>query len=154
MSANENRLPYFLLFLRLFPCSPNWAINMCSGVLGVPGMLTQHFFGSALDLAGGRCNVQCFFSGFFRLFRRLTRRNSELDEDFGWVRQKIIWVRTKIWWVRLGFLSKIPLKAGLLHKNSEVLKVERLETPFFYYFSQNSCSKSPKFWVRQKHLLS
>ena len=24
-----------------------------------------------------------FFSGFFRRFRRLTRRNSELDEDFG-----------------------------------------------------------------------
>ena len=23
------------------------------------------------------------FSGFFRRFRRLTRRNSELDEDFG-----------------------------------------------------------------------
>ena len=39
-----------------------------------------------------------FFWGFFRRFRRLTRRNSELDEDFGWVRQKIIWVRLKILW--------------------------------------------------------
>ena len=26
--------------------------------------------------------IQCFFLGFFRRFRRLTRRNSELDEDF------------------------------------------------------------------------
>merc|ERR1712198_97671 len=29
-------LPFFLLFLRLFPMSPNWALNMASGVLGVP----------------------------------------------------------------------------------------------------------------------
>ena len=36
LEDNSHRLPYFLLFLRLFPCSPNWAINMCSGVLGVP----------------------------------------------------------------------------------------------------------------------
>lgn len=36
LEENRARLPYFLLFLRLFPMSPNWAINMCSGVLGVP----------------------------------------------------------------------------------------------------------------------
>ena len=36
LEENRQRLPYFLLFLRLFPCSPNWAINMCSGILGVP----------------------------------------------------------------------------------------------------------------------
>jgi len=36
LEENSHRLPYFLLFLRLFPCSPNWAINMCSGVLDVP----------------------------------------------------------------------------------------------------------------------
>ena len=36
LAENSQRLPYFLLFLRLFPCSPNWAINMCSGILGVP----------------------------------------------------------------------------------------------------------------------
>ena len=36
LDENSHRLPYFLLFLRFFPCSPNWAINMCSGVLEVP----------------------------------------------------------------------------------------------------------------------
>jgi len=36
MDSNQNRLPYYLLFLRLFPCSPNWALNMCSGVMGIP----------------------------------------------------------------------------------------------------------------------
>jgi len=36
LDENSHRLPYFLLFLRLFPCSPNWAINLCSGVLEVP----------------------------------------------------------------------------------------------------------------------
>ncbi len=33
---NEDRLGYFLVALRLFPVSPNWAINMSCGVLGVP----------------------------------------------------------------------------------------------------------------------
>ncbi len=33
---NRHRLNYFLLFLRLFPMTPNWAINMSCGVLGVP----------------------------------------------------------------------------------------------------------------------
>lgn len=35
LAENSHRLAYFLLFLRLFPMSPNWAINMCCGVLGV-----------------------------------------------------------------------------------------------------------------------
>ncbi len=43
--SNEDRLPYFLLGLRLFPASPNWAINVACGVLGVP--LTA-FFPTAL----------------------------------------------------------------------------------------------------------
>ena len=33
---NSHCLPYFLLFLRIFPMSPNWAINVSCGVLGVP----------------------------------------------------------------------------------------------------------------------
>lgn len=36
LHENENRLPYLLLSLRLFPMSPNWALNMSCGVLGVP----------------------------------------------------------------------------------------------------------------------
>ena len=34
LEENKQELPYFLLFLRLFPMSPNWALNMASGVLG------------------------------------------------------------------------------------------------------------------------
>lgn len=36
LEDNSHRLPYWLLSLRLFPGTPNWAINLCSGVLGVP----------------------------------------------------------------------------------------------------------------------
>lgn len=36
LEENRAELPFFLLFLRLFPMSPNWALNMASGVLGVP----------------------------------------------------------------------------------------------------------------------
>jgi len=36
LEENKAELPFFLLFLRLFPMSPNWALNMASGVLGVP----------------------------------------------------------------------------------------------------------------------
>jgi uncharacterized membrane protein YdjX (TVP38/TMEM64 family) len=36
LAANADRLTYFLLFLRIFPMSPNWAINVSCGVLRVP----------------------------------------------------------------------------------------------------------------------
>jgi len=45
LNENYARLPYFLLFLRLFPATPNWAVNMCCGVLNVPVHL---FFATAL----------------------------------------------------------------------------------------------------------
>lgn len=34
LEEHKADLPYFLLALRLFPMSPNWALNMASGVLG------------------------------------------------------------------------------------------------------------------------
>ena len=34
LEESKQELPFFLLFLRLFPMSPNWALNMASGVLG------------------------------------------------------------------------------------------------------------------------
>jgi uncharacterized membrane protein YdjX (TVP38/TMEM64 family) len=36
LEDNATRLPYLLLSLRLFPMSPNWAVNMSCGVLNVP----------------------------------------------------------------------------------------------------------------------
>lgn len=45
LSENQHRLAYFLLFLRLFPMSPNWALNIMSGVLAVP---VRTFFLTAL----------------------------------------------------------------------------------------------------------
>ncbi|KAG8230083.1 hypothetical protein J437_LFUL009202 [Ladona fulva] len=34
--ANSGRLLYFLLFLRIFPVTPNWFINVASPIAGVP----------------------------------------------------------------------------------------------------------------------
>ena len=45
LRENSHRLVYFLLFLRIFPMSPNWAINVGCGVLGVP---LGTFFGTVL----------------------------------------------------------------------------------------------------------
>ena len=36
IEENSKRLPYFLLSLRVLPISPNWAMNICCGVLDVP----------------------------------------------------------------------------------------------------------------------
>ena len=48
LEENKQELPFFLLFLRLFPMSPNWALNMASGVLGKG---TRHLIrlGKSLD---------------------------------------------------------------------------------------------------------
>ena len=42
VKENLDSLFFFLLFLRLFPMSPNWFLNMSSPVLEVP--ITQFFF--------------------------------------------------------------------------------------------------------------
>ena len=42
LEQNREELPFFLLFLRLFPMSPNWALNMASGVLGKNCTLFAH----------------------------------------------------------------------------------------------------------------
>lgn len=36
LDEEKHNLAYYLLFLRLFPVSPNWAINMACGALGIP----------------------------------------------------------------------------------------------------------------------
>ena len=64
-----------------------------------------------------------FFSTIFRQFQANTCRNSELEEKFGWVRQKNCWVRAKFARFLLDFGS-VSL------------------------FLQGFCLKIPKFWVR------
>jgi hypothetical protein len=36
VTRNQHRLLYYLLFLRMFPMSPNWLINLSCPVLDVP----------------------------------------------------------------------------------------------------------------------
>uniref|UniRef100_UPI00358F1D63 transmembrane protein 41A isoform X2 n=1 Tax=Myxine glutinosa TaxID=7769 RepID=UPI00358F1D63 len=47
-SQLEGRLFFFLLFLRLFPASPNWLLNVASPLLGVP--LHLHFLSVLIGL--------------------------------------------------------------------------------------------------------
>jgi len=59
LEDNKTELPYFLLFLRLFPMSPNWALNMASGVLGVP----MHLFFFSVFFGLMPYNYLCVTSG-------------------------------------------------------------------------------------------
>jgi len=59
LEENRAELPFFLLFLRLFPMSPNWALNMASGVLGVP----IHLFFLSVLLGLMPYNYLCVTSG-------------------------------------------------------------------------------------------
>merc|ERR1711909_211814 len=59
LEENEQELPFFLLFLRLFPMSPNWALNMASGVLGVP----LHLFFLSVFFGLMPYNYLCVTSG-------------------------------------------------------------------------------------------
>jgi len=59
LEENKQELPFFLLFLRLFPMSPNWALNMTSGVLGVP----LHLFFLSVFFGLMPYNYLCVTSG-------------------------------------------------------------------------------------------
>ena len=36
VNRNRHQLLYFLLFIRIFPMTPNWFVNMASPIVGVP----------------------------------------------------------------------------------------------------------------------
>eukprot|EP00088_Acartia_fossae_P008028 TRINITY_DN1377_c0_g1_i15.p1 TRINITY_DN1377_c0_g1~~TRINITY_DN1377_c0_g1_i15.p1 ORF type:complete len:239 (-),score=6.85 TRINITY_DN1377_c0_g1_i15:277-993(-) len=59
LEENKDELLFFLLFLRLFPMSPNWALNMASGVLGVP----LHLFFTSVFFGLMPYNYMCVTSG-------------------------------------------------------------------------------------------
>ena len=54
-------------------------------------------FSSSLTLRFNKGYSQWFFSTIFRQFQVNYCRNFELEENFGWVRQKIYWVRSRFW---------------------------------------------------------
>ena len=68
LEENKQELPFFLLFLRLFPMSPNWALNMASGVLGnIRSARTSLTLIQPLSLTPGVPLHLFFFSVFFGL---------------------------------------------------------------------------------------
>lgn len=63
VTRNQHRLLYYLLFLRMFPVSPNWLINLSCPLLDVP---VQTFF---ITIVLGIVNqLQASYKNIFNLF--------------------------------------------------------------------------------------
>ena len=74
VEKNQSRLPYFLLSLRFLPISPNWAINMCCGLLKVP--IVPFFFTCLIGLIP--YNYICVTTGV------LVSKLTSIEEIFTW----------------------------------------------------------------------
>ena len=96
-----------------------WQLPTPQSTVFRSGLLTSSSFFYSLYCA----LKPVFFSTIFRQLQANTCRNSELEERFGWVRQKNGWVRAKFARFLLDFGS-VSL------------------------FLQGFCLKIPKFWVR------
>lgn len=59
VKENRNRLLYWLLFLRLFPMTPNWFLNIASPVVGVP----LHLFSISVFIGLMPYNFICVQTG-------------------------------------------------------------------------------------------
>ena len=53
VEENRSCLFFFLLFLRLFPMTPNWFLNLSAPILNIP--LSQFFFSVLIGEAWGCC---------------------------------------------------------------------------------------------------
>lgn len=56
MEENRNSLFFFLLFLRLFPMTPNWFLNLSAPILNIP--IVQFFFSVLIGKVGGGVLVE------------------------------------------------------------------------------------------------
>ncbi len=92
----EGRLAYFLLALRLFPASPNWAINVSCGVLRVP--LAQFFLTVLLGLAP--YNYLCVQTGV------MLASIENLSDAFSWTTL-----------AQLGAMALVATLPGIIVKN-------------------------------------
>ena len=98
LKDNAHRLPFFLLFLRLFPVSPNWAINMCCGVLGVP----IHMFFLTVFVGLMPYNYMCVQTGV--LLSKLT----SMSELLTWTTM-----------LQMAGVATVALVPGLIVKNKK-----------------------------------
>ena len=131
LEENKAELPFFLLFLRLFPMSPNWyemeirkqlgllfisserwghsnnslrALNMASGVLGVP--IHLFFFSVLFGLMP--YNYLCVTSG------AILSEINDLGDVMSWSNMAR-WMSTKNIWIRILFATPgVPLLLWLL----------------------------------------
>ncbi|XP_042316489.1 transmembrane protein 41A [Sceloporus undulatus] len=74
VEENKNSLFFFLLFLRLFPMTPNWFLNLTSPILNIP--VTQFFFSVFIGLIP--YNFVCVQTG------SILSQITSLDAIFSW----------------------------------------------------------------------
>ncbi|XP_020643047.3 transmembrane protein 41A isoform X1 [Pogona vitticeps] len=74
VEENRNSLFFFLLFLRLFPMTPNWFLNLTSPILNIP--VTQFFFSVLIGLIP--YNFICVQTG------SILSQITSLDAIFSW----------------------------------------------------------------------
>ncbi|CAI5775364.1 Uncharacterized protein PODLI_1B014895 [Podarcis lilfordi] len=74
VEENRNSLFFFLLFLRLFPMTPNWFLNLTSPILNIP--VTQFFFSVFIGLIP--YNFICVQTG------SILSQITSLDAIFSW----------------------------------------------------------------------
>ncbi|XP_006012557.1 transmembrane protein 41A isoform X2 [Latimeria chalumnae] len=74
VEENQSSLFFFLLFLRLFPMTPNWFLNLTSPILNIP--ITQFFFSVLIGLIP--YNFICVQTG------SILSEISSLDDIFSW----------------------------------------------------------------------
>ncbi|XP_077205314.1 transmembrane protein 41A [Paroedura picta] len=74
VEENRSSLFFFLLFLRLFPMSPNWFLNLSSPILNIP--VTQFFFSVFIGLMP--YNFICVQTG------SILSQITSLDAIFSW----------------------------------------------------------------------
>ncbi|KAF7253431.1 Transmembrane protein 41A [Varanus komodoensis] len=109
VEENRNSLFFFLLFLRLFPMTPNWFLNLASPVLNIP--VTQFFLSVFIGLIP--YNFICVQTG------SILSRITSLDAIFSW---SILFKMLAIAMVALipgTFIKKYSQKHLNLEKNNE-----------------------------------
>ncbi|XP_055346409.1 transmembrane protein 41A-like [Paramacrobiotus metropolitanus] len=96
--SNSQQLMYYLLFLRLFPASPNWFLNIASPHLGIP----IHKFFAAIFFGLMPYNFICVHSG------SILRDLNSFNEIFTWSRI-----------AQLVLIASVALIPGIYLKKSQ-----------------------------------
>ncbi|KAM4626527.1 transmembrane protein 41A [Discoglossus pictus] len=104
VEENRSSLFFFLLFLRLFPMSPNWFLNLTSPILNIP--VGQFFFSVLIGLLP--YNFICVQTG------SILSQLQSLDDMFSW------WTLLQLLAIALAALIPGAIVKRFSHQNLEL----------------------------------